>query len=945
MSFRSTGLTCAGAEWPFSPPSGGSVARIAVSLYEGADLLRPAVRKGAEFLFMVPDPSGKPKVKASKVFHTAITAVTAYRVVKAAKRIAYDGYFASEQPEIFTSVENPLCTSCRPELVDLEMPNAIAEAKFVAPTRCLMCSWLPGIYALEACCVKIDSPAHQCLVNFTELKNVKDSRDIHGPLINTIDSRPSQDFKLQLFQSMLPKIIALQRRKVSFLDNLRCLLLQEASFTIAGWTKCQRFCGPFQSLGAGSVQPSPAFLTAQALLARLRRIWDFVSLHGAYPVTTVLDGPRTVLNRLVGRPVPDMTMHAQIVEEQAELNASASPGPGETSAFVSHEAAHVTGPIVVPTTVLNPEHVSRGVEIRTQVQLDPRTGQPLQYDRKSRTAQIYQMFWARIQKELFSRERILRIYSKIMSVKEIRTKVVIKDGHHQEAELVSKEPVSRELGEYGLSKFGKEIIDDALSNNQMIRSPELIKMRVAHGKWEQIAKDGKTVRSVIDNGVELLTMVHIFGEVYSEAIFGEDSPFHTMNIKHQDRAACLDQFVKFNAGDFGEPMLMWEVDQTSMEAHMRVPGPLEPILKAMQNIANICCQKFSGQLGAKYAAKISYDIEKGMRISIEVRGVTVPGSKKKAVLKFPDFYLDSGWMLTAAANFSGELTTTMSCFCEDPWHVFAKDESGRYHINVGTFNYTYQSRPFPTQGGKPWVPTKIKFNGLIEGDDGGGGASRSIVGDGSAEAIEATKTQLTYYMADVGMSAKFVLQIDGRVEIIGAHMKAINGRLDITFPWCPDIRRYLGKIGSATQTRQPTTDEGRTILAASRLISIASMFRGNVEKLHDAFTNLAMYHYNKLSTAAKLKQYRVQVWSAEEMAGVTAGITCLKSTFETMEAKGSAVQYPTQSTQELMILNSLKLAEPGHNVMGKLDIWSQDLSNWDGDHEAFYRQLPEIFKA
>jgi len=613
-----------------------------------------------------------------------------------------------------------------------------------------------------------------------------------------------------------------------------------------------------------------------------------------------------------------MTVHAQTVEEQAELNAAASPGPGETSGFVPHEAAHVTGPIVVPTTVLDPSHVSHGVEVRTQVQNDPRTGQPLEFDKKSQTGIIYNRFWARINKELLSRERILKMYSKVMS--------------------------DKQLGEYGLSKFGKNVINDAIDANQLVRSPEKIKMRVAHGKWEQIAKEGKTVRSVIDNGVELLTMVHVFGEIYSLAIFGDDSPFHGMNIKYQDRCDCLNAFVKAHAETIGEPMLMWEVDQTSMEAHMRCPGPLEPILRAVQNIANICCQKFSGQLGSRYSAKIGYDIDKGMRISIEVRGVAVPGSSKKAVLKFPDFYLDSGWFLTSAANFSGELTMTMSCFCEDPWHIFATDrETGKYRINSGTFDHTYQSRPFPTNG-KAWTPLRIKFKGTFEGDDGGGGVSRSIVGDGSPAAILATKQQLTYYMADGGMAAKFVLVIDGRVEIIGAHMKAINGRLDVSFPWCPDVRRYLGKIGCATQSRQPTSEEERTILAASRMISIASMFRGNLEKLHDAFTNIAMMHYRKLSSAAKLKQYRVYSWSAEEQAGIAAGLTCLKSTFETMEAKGAAVSYPVQSTQELMITNSLQLTEPGHDVMGKLDIWSQDLAEWNGDHEAYYHQLPDCFK-
>jgi hypothetical protein len=821
-------------------------------------------------------------------------------------------YWSDDELSNFVSVENALCTNCRPELRNLEMPSSIAQAKFLAPSRCQMCSYIPSYYPFVACTVKIDNSTHQCLVNFTELKKVKDARDIHGPLINNIDAKPSQDFNMHLFQALLPKIIALQRRVLPY-------------GMVDKWTGNRRYCDHFRPIAAA---PTPLYTTiAQGVFNRMRKIWDFVSLHGTYPVTTVLAGPRTVFNSLARQPAPDMTMHAQIVEEQAELNAAASPGPGETSGFVPDEAAHVTGPIVVPTTILNPKHVSHGAEVRTQVQTDPRTGQPLKMDRKTATAIIFHRFWAKISKELLSRERVTKIFAKIMG--------------------------GKQLGEYGLSKFSENAINDALASNMMIRSPEDIKMRIANGKWEGISKDGKTVRIVMDNGIELMTMVHVFGEVFTEAIFGEDSPFYGMNIKHQDRAACLDQFVKFNAQDFGEPMIMWEVDQTSMEAHMRVPGALEPVLRAVQNIANTVCQKFSGQLGSRYSSKIGYDIDKGMRVSIEVRGVAVPGSTKKAVLRFPDFYLDSGWMLTSAANFAGECTATMSCFCEDPWHIFARNEAGAFRINDGnkkesfppksSFDYTYQSRPFPTAL-QAWTPTRIKFNALIEGDDGSGGASRKIVGEGSLSAIAATKQQLTYYMADLGMSAKFELVINGRVEIIGAHMKAVDGRLDTSFPWCPDVKRYLGKIGVATQSRQPTSEEGRTILAASRMISIASMFRGNIEVLYNAFTNLATYHYRKLSKVATMKLYRVDAWSAEEMAGVKAGLTSLKSTFETMEEKGSSVVYPVHSTQELMILNSLKMHDPGYNMMAKLDIWSQDLMDWDGDHEAYYRQLPEILK-
>lgn len=915
----------------------------------------PALRKGAEFLFTEPGDDGGRVVSVTRTIKTVTTAVTVYKSAKKFKEFMYDGFLTPVSGELFVSIENPLCTYCRPELKDLRMPNSVASARFVCPSRCSLCSRMPGLYGFDACLISVDATAHQVLNNFGELKKVKESRDVHGPLINGIDSRVAQDFNLHLFQPYLPKVVALQRRKVHWFDSLfRGLLAGNGTWTICQWTKTITYCGLFKSItdpgtppAASTARPpgdlppasaadqdsgTPSFLSAStAALGRLRHIWDFVSLHGSYPVTTVLDGPRTVLNRLTGRPTLDASVHAQLVEEQAEFNPAASPGPGETSAFVQHEAARVTGPISEPTTILNPAHVSHGVEVRTQVQNDPRYKDadgnplPLRFDPNSETGRLYKKFWARINEELFTTENILTTFNKVMG--------------------------NKQLGEYGISKFSKEQINDAMQFDQLIRDPSEIQMRKSNGKWEGINKDGKTVRAVVDNGIEMLTMVHVPAEIFSEIMFGERSPFHTMNIKHRDRKDVLDEFVRFNSLDTGEKMLMWEVDQTSMEAHMRVYGadskgfgPLSPILTAMKRIAMVCCQKFSGQLGSRYSMKISYDIEKGMRISIEVHGVTLPGSTKKVTLKFPDFYLDSGWALTSAANFSGEVTMTMCCFTTDPWHVFAKDKDGKYRINTGTFDYTFKSRPFPTKNGAPWTPKRIKFNDLTEGDDGGGSVSRSICYDDTPEAIEATKTQLTYYMADGGMSAKFVLEKNGRIEIIGAHMKCIDGRCDPTFPWCPAVKRYMGKIGSATQGRQPTTDEGRTILAASRLISIGSMFQGNLEKFNQAFNNLALHHYRKLSKAATEKEYRVYAWSAEEMAGIGAGITTLKATFLAMELKGAEISYPQACTQELMIMNSLKIEEHGYNVMGKLDIWAQDMLDWDGDHEAYYRQLPDIFK-
>ena len=107
-----------------------------------------------------------------------------------------------------------------------------------------------------------------------------------------------------------------------------------------------------------------------------------------------------------------------------------------------------------------------------------------------------------------------------------------------------------------------------------------------------------------------------------------------------------------------------------METHIRVPGSLRLVMNLLERVMAVVMDKFSGQLTHQYSARLKFDTEKGMWIRMTVNNVCVPGGKKAVTLKFEDFYLDSGWLLTSLANFILETGATASCSGENPHDNF-----------------------------------------------------------------------------------------------------------------------------------------------------------------------------------------------------------------------------------------------------------------------------------
>ena len=84
---------------------------------------------------------------------------------------------------------------------------------------------------------------------------------------------------------------------------------------------------------------------------------------------------------------------------------------------------------------------------------------------------------------------------------------------------------------------------------------------------------------------------------------------------------------------------------------MRAPGSLRLIINLLEGVMNVVRISFSGQLTHTYSHRLRFDTERGMRIKITVSNVCLPGNKKAITMKFGDFYLDSGWLLTSLADF------------------------------------------------------------------------------------------------------------------------------------------------------------------------------------------------------------------------------------------------------------------------------------------------------
>ena len=374
----------------------------------------------------------------------------------------------------------------------------------------------------------------------------------------------------------------------------------------------------------------------------------------------------------------------------------------------------------------------------------------------------------------------------------------------------------------------------------------------------------------------------------------------------------------------------WEIDQTRMEAHCRVPGSLRFVMGLLERVMAHVMDKFSGQLTHQYSARLRFDKEKGMRIRMQVANVCYPGGKKSVTLKFEDFYLDSGWLLTSLANFLLETGATASCSVENPAHMSAKNAQGELHIEKGTFNHLY--RGLAIDGKKPSRP--VYYRPKHEGDDGAGQISRHAGERGKLEQLVVDN------MADLGFDAKLKIIQDGRLEFVGLHALAKDGAIDPEVPIAPGIKRSFGKLGTNVQpgARRP---EQLAAVDAMRFLSIGEMFAGRIPAAANIFINSAK------NNARKAGKYSAQTHYCNEYTVVGRAFGEGTYSLDQLVARSSARQEeaPAVSVQTRALAMSLERNSVDPSALAKLEILAEGCNCDNYDHMACYLQLPAELRA
>jgi len=752
------------------------------------------------------------------------------------------------------------------------------------------------------CTIGVTERFMQNLHNFTSLKTTDDKRDISSPLANTLDATKGVPSEIQtmLFYVLGGMAVRVDRyygwwgRET---DAYRMMRQHNCNM------KSTQFSRVASTASAGGASASPG---AAPGFARLKTIWDRLARYGHHGYQVYLSGRRTVLTKLVGEgKLPlDQTAESTMVMAGAEAMPDAVPPEGVQAGFVPNPNVTAPGPVMEPATCHDPAGVSHSVESRTLPTLLA-NGRPRRFNPTSGAGKRF-LTWANALCAEITDARMDKQFDKLYG--------------------------EVQLGEGPVGPYSAEDMKRFVSEAQLMNDASDMPTRMSGGKRELIPKDGKDVRSVVDNTPQVFAMMNCAGKVLEAVMFDPvDGIFRDTCIKHRTRpeiAAELQQCLR-------EPNCYgWEIDQTRMEAHARIPGTLKVIIKMLEKVMRHVRGRYSAQLSHVYDTRIKFDQKNGMRISIRVNNVCFPDGSKKVVLCFKDFYLDSGWLLTSLGNFILETGATLACSVENPEHMFCKDKDGNMRMMEGTFNHLY--RGIAVKGRRPAKPVYMK--GREEGDDGAGQISKHA---GNPQDLADT---IRENMSDLGFDAKYKVICDGRLEFVGLHATVVDGAVSADVPIIPAVKRSLGKLGFNVQPdgRSPAQVAATD---AMRFFSLAEMFCGKVPAMCKIFEACARKNMRKAGEEeSKLMrdwgEYSEvgRAWGAGQhsLSGVAENFTL--DSFRNDEAPSAEVQLAALAT-------SLELPSLDAAALAKLEILAMDCDSDEIDHLSCYLQLPSELRG
>lgn len=458
--------------------------------------------------------------------------------------------------------------------------------------------------------------------------------------------------------------------------------------------------------------------------------------------------------------------------------ADAPPGPSGPLActVTAHydSTCRAMGPQLVKSTVWK-----RRSRTNRQLGLNERSRAKESYKESSKAAQRLQKFYRRLTSEVFTKARILEAASHLPT---------------NPSMLICKK----------ISLALAEAYEDVISVEDSVEVREFL--RKATVKFEVVAKPGKAPRLVIDEGFSRQLVNAMTCHIYEAIIF---HVLYCISIKFRPKDEVADTIV----GEFAVPgQVGIEVDQTGMELHERwdpkeKKGVMQGVITILRKIVDTLADGpdlFNGLLKLNLT-------DNNLAIVLSFSG---EGYEAGYTVKFTDYYMTSGWLLTSAANFTNELGATLTAFTEDPWHLFAKDKQGRLRVESGTFDWMF--RPLGAD-----EKTRALFRPFVEGDD--------VLTRADAVYLGLAEEALAQYK-DMGYSTKLKALRSGRLEFCGLHFAIKDGVS--TGQWVPDIKRGFTKLSVFA-----TTAQDFDMAAFTRYLSLSWMMR-------KACTPLAVMYFN-----------------------------------------------------------------------------------------------------
>lgn len=852
----------------------------------------------------------------------------------------------AERGSVFTGTQTlPVCLGCNPDLDDLFKieRHHTKYKRFWAPRACSRCRVLPSLAGAKAVQIGITAAEFQLATTYAQLNSAKE-RDIHSPLTNVLDSAPSYSTR----QAFLNVHIEELHDKESKINTFYCLPYYDS------WTKSYRQATPWLNIRPDRIDSLNAEGDKFCFqhIHRMRTLWHFATTHaGLLPQMAIIGGAVDRIRELIRVPEAHMRrlFYANPTTEAVEAGAEKldsdvvgeiiKPPENQEIQFVANFRAFKLGPILGYFGIWDTKL------LRTILSIVQGRSKPKQtFDKDSDAAMRFGRMYHCLKTKVLTRERVLRAYTEVM------------------------EECGNDITALLRGKFSQSQIDKEIASMQLVKEDQIPKRKLA-AKLEVITKPEKFPRGVVDNGLPLLAINILAGEVMSHLIFfrPEDSKsmvenlsridevdrpssgskaaekigtkeggfLYRQSIKSIDRTLILDSILKsLSTPPPGQSVMVGEVDQTAMELHERCDkegnGSLGLFLSALGQICGILKDKFAGHLTNLHGAKLEYDRKRGMTLKIRHK-------TKNMTVQFPDLYLDSGWFCTSLVNNINETFASYSAHVSNPERLFSQSPDGRFHLEKGTHNFLFQSIPLPTAEDPNVKKTHTVFYKMwVEGDDGVMQMSDIYYEDPTEPGASPTNAEVELQYRNLGYQTKLKYIKNGKAEYIGVHFVVTNGLCDLSVPWVPAIQRYLIKLGVNTSS------DPSHAANVSRAASLATMFGGRIEPLALMFAKL-MEDLVAMDEYDAYLEIETKPYTMEERA--FGERTMLLHKMVDITRMRVSVTYPIQQKQIRMIENSFDMA-PGSFAptdLGKLAQLAEIIS-CDMSDEAALSYLPTCFR-